>query len=225
MFKLNPTVLLVILIGIGFQTAFSQSITLNIIVAVVGLLYLLLQRVSGKVIVIMLLVAVPLAFGTWWSFIAFGTGDTHRIALVYASRLYAYLLLGAALTLTTHVKDLLISLHLHAKLSSTFTYGLLVAFNLLPRVRRQVQTMQRLLPKTLDPDAKSLPWVKGQNAFMPITCYTDGPTTWVNTAFLTAIETQGFQTRLVMDGAPDIVTSKGRNKFIKQLTAIKIMSL
>ena len=61
MFKLNPTVLLVILIGIGFQTAFSQSITLNIIVAVVGLLYLLLQRVSGKVIVIMLLVAVPLA--------------------------------------------------------------------------------------------------------------------------------------------------------------------
>ena len=124
MFKLNPTVLLVILIGIGFQTAFSQSITLNIIVAVVGLLYLLLQRVSGKVIVIMLLVAAPLAFGTWWSFIAFGTGDTHRIALVYASRLYAYLLLGAALTLTTHVKDLLISLHLHAKLSSTFTYGL-----------------------------------------------------------------------------------------------------
>ncbi|MBC6499728.1 hypothetical protein H7R52_17080 [Weissella confusa] len=51
MFKLNPTVLLVILIGIGFQTAFNQSITLNIIVAVVGLLYLLLQRVSGKVIV------------------------------------------------------------------------------------------------------------------------------------------------------------------------------
>lgn len=91
--------------------------------------------------------------------------------------------------------------------------------------RRQVQTMQRLLPKTLDPDAKSLPWVKGQNAFMPITCYTDGPTTWVNTAFLTAIETQGFQTRLVMQDAPDIVTSKGRNKFIKQLTAIKIMSL
>ncbi|MBJ7627691.1 energy-coupling factor transporter transmembrane component T family protein [Weissella confusa] len=142
MFKLNPTVLLVILIGIGFQNAFSQSITLNIIVAVVGLLYLLLQRVSGKVIVIMLLVAAPLAFGTWWSFIAFGTGDTHRIALVYASRLYAYLLLGAALTLTTHVKDLLISLHSHAKLSSTFTYGLLAAFNLLPRVRRQVQTIR-----------------------------------------------------------------------------------
>ena len=80
MFKLNPTVFLVILIGIGFQTAFSQSITLNIIVAVVGLLYLLLQRVSGKVIVIMLLVAAPLAFGTWWSFISYGTGDTHRIA-------------------------------------------------------------------------------------------------------------------------------------------------
>ena len=51
-------------------------------------------------------------------------------------------LLGAALTLTTHVKDLLISLHLHAKLSSTFTYGLLAAFNLLPRVRRQVQTIR-----------------------------------------------------------------------------------
>ena len=86
--------------------------------------------------------SIPVAFGTWWSFIAFGTGDTHHLALVYATRLYAYLLLGAAVTLTVKVKDLLFSLNQHAKLSNTFTYGLLAAFNLVPRVRRQVQIIR-----------------------------------------------------------------------------------
>lgn len=140
--KLNPTVLLVIMIGIGFQTAFVKSITMNLIVAGVTLLYLLLAGVKWRYLGVMFAISLPLAFATWVSFIAFGTGNTTHLAWVYATRLYAYLFLGGALTLTVAVKDLLFSLHRHAHLSSTFTYGLLAAFNLLPRVRRQVKTIQ-----------------------------------------------------------------------------------
>lgn len=142
MLKLNPTILVTIMLGIGIETSFVRSVILNGVVALISLIYLLIQRPNLKVIGLMLLISIPVAFGTWWSFIAFGTGDTHHLALVYATRLYAYLLLGAAVTLTVKVKDLLFSLNQHAKLSNTFTYGLLAAFNLVPRVRRQVQIIR-----------------------------------------------------------------------------------
>ena len=51
--KLNPTVLLVIMIGIGFQTAFVKSITMNLIVAGVTLLYLLLAGVKWRYLGVM----------------------------------------------------------------------------------------------------------------------------------------------------------------------------
>ncbi|MFC6178188.1 energy-coupling factor transporter transmembrane component T family protein [Weissella sagaensis] len=142
MFRLNPTILVAIMLGIGIETSFVRSIILNGVVVLISGVYLLTQRPNFKLIGLMILISLPLAFGTWWSFIAFGTGDTHHLALVYATRLYAYLFLGAAVTLTVSVKDLLMSLNQHAKISNTFTYGLLAAFNLVPRVRRQVQIIR-----------------------------------------------------------------------------------
>lgn len=142
MFKINPTILVAIMLSIGVETSFVRSVILNGIVVLISGIYLLMQRPNFKLIGLMILISIPLAFGTWWSFIAFGTGDTHHLALVYASRLYAYLFLGAAVTLTVPVKELLFSLNQHAKISNTFTYGLLAAFNLVPRVRRQVQIIR-----------------------------------------------------------------------------------
>lgn len=99
MFKLNPTILVAIMLGIGIETSFVRSIILNGVVVLISSVYLLTQRPNFKLVGLMILISFPLAFGTWWSFIAFGTGDTHHLALVYATRLYAYLFLGAAVTL------------------------------------------------------------------------------------------------------------------------------
>jgi energy-coupling factor transport system permease protein len=46
------------------------------------------------------------------------------------------------LTLTTKVKEMLLSFVLHLHLSPTFAYGLLAAFNLLPRIQRQVKIIR-----------------------------------------------------------------------------------
>ncbi|GAJ26458.1 transmembrane component [Liquorilactobacillus sucicola DSM 21376 = JCM 15457] len=139
---LNATILTIIMLGIGFQIAFSRSVILNVVVTFICLLYLLYCQVLLRKVLIMLLLAFPLAFGSWWSFIMFGTGDTWHSAWIYGSRVYAYLLLGSMLTLTVPVKEILISLSIHIKLSETFVYGLLASFNLLPRIRQQFKLIQ-----------------------------------------------------------------------------------
>ncbi|RRG17883.1 energy-coupling factor transporter transmembrane protein EcfT [Weissella viridescens] len=138
----NPSVLLIILLGIGFPMAFTQSITANVVVCVLALLYLMLHHANLKTIGLVTLISLPLALGTGWSFIAFGTGDVWLQAWLQVSRLFAYLFLGMSLTLTTPVKDMLMSFVLHLHLSPTFAYGLLAAFNLLPRIQRQVKTIR-----------------------------------------------------------------------------------
>ncbi|KRL05418.1 energy-coupling factor transporter transmembrane component T [Liquorilactobacillus oeni] len=140
--KINPAVLSIIMLGIGLQIAFSQSVILNLIVTLVSLAYLIYCRVSLKVLFFTLLVALPLAFGSWWSFLVFGTGDRLHNAWIYGTRVYSYLTLGAAITLTVPVKELLLSLSLHLKLSPTFVYGLLAAFNLFERIRFQFKHIQ-----------------------------------------------------------------------------------
>lgn len=140
--QLNASILVIIMIGVGLQLTFAKSVILNIIITLIGLGYLIYCRVLFKMLAIMLLVAFPLSLGTWWSFVAFGVADVWHNAWIYSTRLYAYLCLGAAVTLTVNVKQLLLSLSQHLHLSATFAYGLLAAFNLSPRVRRQVKTIR-----------------------------------------------------------------------------------
>ncbi|MFT9004006.1 MAG: energy-coupling factor transporter transmembrane component T [Liquorilactobacillus hordei] len=140
--RINPTILVIIMLGVGFQITFAHSVSTNIGVVIITLMYLCYCKTSGKLLFLASLYAFPLALGSWWSFIAFGTGDVWHTAWIYASRVYAYLYLGAIVTLTTPIKNILLSLSLHLKLSTTFVYGLLASFNLLGRIKRQYKIIR-----------------------------------------------------------------------------------
>ena len=77
---LNAATLTLIMIGIGFPLTFAQSVWLNTIVAGLGLLYLIALRVSWRKVSLILLIALPLAFGSWISFWFFGTVDRWHLA-------------------------------------------------------------------------------------------------------------------------------------------------
>lgn len=139
---LNPSVMLIIILGIGLPMAFTQSLAGNLAVCFIAFCYLIVNRASLKTISFVMLISLPLAFGTGWSFIAFGTGDVWHQAFLQVSRLFAYIFLGMTLTLTTQVRDILLSFINHLHLSPTFAYGLFAAFNLLPRIQRQVKTIR-----------------------------------------------------------------------------------
>lgn len=140
--QLNPTVVLIIMLGIGLPMSFAQSIWLNLFVIILAMSYLLTQRIRWRTVFWVLLLALPMAVGTAWSFLAFGRGNIWHSAALYFTRIYAYMFLGMTLTLTVSIRDLIFSLVKHAHLSSTFAYGILAAFNLLPRVKRQVQIIR-----------------------------------------------------------------------------------
>ena len=70
-FRLNPTIQVILMLGLGILLAFAHVLWLNIILCALCLLYLASQRVSYKKLGLILLVSLPLALGTWWSFIAF----------------------------------------------------------------------------------------------------------------------------------------------------------
>ncbi len=140
--RLNPTVLALMIITLGLATSFVHSVTLNAIVIAGSLLYLFWQQVPFKKTVLILLIALPLALGSWLSFYFFGAGNRVHLAWIYGSRVYAYLTLALTLTLTTSAKTLLLSLHQHLKLPNTFVYGVLAALNMFSRLRGAFQQVR-----------------------------------------------------------------------------------
>ncbi len=140
--KINPTVLLVTILSLGILLTFTRSVWLNLVIIIGSSLYLVFNRPAFKKILLIGLFVLPLAFGTWWSFIVYGTGDTWHNAWIFSTRIYAYVWLGIALTLTNSVDELLFSLVQNIRLSATFAYGILATFNLLNKIRRQVKIIR-----------------------------------------------------------------------------------
>lgn len=141
-FKLEPTLLIILVLLCSIEISFVRSIDGNIFLILVGLCYLFLNRVHLRKIIWLLIISTPLAFGTWSSFWLFGTGNHFMNASIYTTRLYAYLILGAVITLTESPRALLMNLHVRFNLSNTFVYGILAALNLLEQVKHQIKIIQ-----------------------------------------------------------------------------------
>lgn len=139
---LCPTTLTLMIVSIGLATSFVRSVILNTVVIACSLLYLGWARVSLKKTTMILLVALPLALGSWLSFYFFGAGDRWHAAWIYGSRVYAYLTLALTLTLTTPAKAWLVSLHQHLKLPNTFVYGILASLNMVSRLKSAFQQVR-----------------------------------------------------------------------------------
>jgi|GEM_PF-5532914 len=90
--------------------------------------------------------------------------------------------------------------------------------------QQHVRPFQRLLPECYQPQTKSLSWIRGGHAFLPVTCYSDGPTTWLNVQYIEAVEVRGAHTIFVMRDAPNVAVPKRYAGIMKQLTIIKIIS-
>ncbi|MEE5987671.1 energy-coupling factor transporter transmembrane protein EcfT [Ligilactobacillus equi] len=137
-FKLNPTIMLLLLLSQGLCLAFIKSISYNLLVLLLSLGYLAYHKANFKTIGLVFLITFPLSLGSFLSFYYFGQGARVYLAWIYASRIYAYLSLGMMLTLTTKIDVLLISLEQHLHLPQAFVYGGLAAMNMLSRIKKQL---------------------------------------------------------------------------------------
>lgn len=139
---MNPSLKLFLALIISLEITFTTHLTSNIIIIIAALTYLTFSRVPlSKIIKPLLITLVPAA--ALFTTIAFFSPqkDTH-FAWVLVSRLYCYVSVGAAVTLTTSKLDLIRSLEQNCHLPSKFAYGFLAALNLVPRITQAVKTIR-----------------------------------------------------------------------------------
>lgn len=119
-----------------------QSYLANIVIAVFGLIYLLIKRVSFKKLLWLIIVPIIPVMGTWFSFYLHGSGDSMHSAWLLSTRIYAYIFLGGTFSMTLDSDALFGSLEQNCRIPSKFVYGTMGAFNFIPRVNQSVKQMR-----------------------------------------------------------------------------------
>lgn len=139
---MNPSLKLFLALIISLEITFTTHLTGNVLIIVAALAYLAFSRVPlVKIIKPLLITLIPAA--ALFSTIAFFSPERNvRFAWVLVSRLYCYVSVGAAVTLTTPKLDLIHSLEQNCHLPSKFAYGFLAALNLIPRIIQAVKSIR-----------------------------------------------------------------------------------
>ncbi|HIW71964.1 MAG TPA: energy-coupling factor transporter transmembrane protein EcfT [Candidatus Levilactobacillus faecigallinarum] len=138
---MNPTLKLATVVLIAFEVSFAQVLSVNLALIAISLVLLLVHRIHWKTL--LWLTGVPLFFASAlvWSLALRGSASPHFLWVIF-TRMFVYVYLGATFTQTTVPLDLARSLEQNAKLPSKFAYGFLAAFNLLPKIRAEVDTVR-----------------------------------------------------------------------------------
>lgn len=139
---MNPSLKLFLALIISLEITFTTRLTGNTIIIVVALAYLAFARVPPAKVVKPLLITLIPAFALFTTIAFFSPQRNVHFAWVLVSRLYCYVSVGAAVTLTTPKLDLIHSLEQNCHLPSKFAYGFLAALNLIPRITQAVKTIR-----------------------------------------------------------------------------------
>ncbi|WP_283680125.1 energy-coupling factor transporter transmembrane component T [Lentilactobacillus sp. Marseille-Q4993] len=138
---MNPGLKLFLVVILALEVSFTQSLIVNLVLIGVSLLYLLLHRMSPKQFLGLIFWPLFPALGLFVSQWLYGDAGIH-FAFVLFTRIYAYVFLGATFTITTNITDLSLTLEQDFKLPSKFAYGVLAAFNLMPKIISEVKTIK-----------------------------------------------------------------------------------
>ncbi|MEJ6399719.1 energy-coupling factor transporter transmembrane component T family protein [Nicoliella lavandulae] len=138
---MNPAIKLLMVIIIGVEISFIPNVPLNLCIMAISMLYLILKRTKFKSLLYLILYPMIPAAGLLISQVIYGVQGS-EMGWVLFTRLYTYVWLGATFTLTTNIADLAFTLEQNFKLPSKFAYGVLTAFNLVPRIITEVQTIR-----------------------------------------------------------------------------------
>ncbi|EHO48218.1 energy-coupling factor transporter transmembrane component T family protein [Lentilactobacillus kisonensis] len=138
---MNPGLKLLLVMAIALEISFTQSLIVNIILVVVSFGYILIQRVSLKALLGLIFWPLFPAIGLFVSQWLYGSAGIH-FAWILFTRIYAYVFLGATFTLTSSITDLALTLEQDFRLPSKFAYGVLAAFNLMPKINEEVKIIK-----------------------------------------------------------------------------------
>ncbi|MCL0312008.1 energy-coupling factor transporter transmembrane protein EcfT [Apilactobacillus sp. TMW 2.2459] len=140
MILINPSIKLITVLIIALEISFTQSIITNILIILIGLLYLLINnKITWNTLLILLLAIIP-AVGIFMSQNMYGNAAMGNILV---TRLYAYITLGLTFTKTTTLQELGLSLEQNLKMPTKFVYGFMGGFNLINYVKQDIADIKQ----------------------------------------------------------------------------------
>lgn len=140
---MNPSLKLLLILIISVEISFTSSLSANLILILISVLYLIIRRVKVKTMALLALVPLLPAIGIFVTIYYFSPAHDLHFAWVLFTRMYVYVSLGATFTLTTQPMELALSLEQNWHLPAKFAYGTLAAFNVLPKIKNAVITIQK----------------------------------------------------------------------------------
>lgn len=138
---MNPSLKFLLAVLIALEISFTSVWTVNLALALMGLVIILFSRPKLKRLVLLFFVPLIPAIALAVAILLQSNAGMH-FALVLFTRIYAYVFVGSAATLTTSISDLVMSLEQNAHVPSKFAYGFLGAFNLLPKIVSEVNIIR-----------------------------------------------------------------------------------
>jgi len=139
---MNPSIKLLLLFIIALEISFTTIISLNVALIVLAIAYLLIHHTKLRTIGWLLIVPLLPAIGLWSTQYINGSGNKTLMAWVLFSRIYAFVFTGATFTLTTNILQLADSLEQNWHLPAKFAYGVLAAYNLVPKIQHEVKIIR-----------------------------------------------------------------------------------
>ncbi|MCD2255649.1 energy-coupling factor transporter transmembrane component T family protein [Agrilactobacillus fermenti] len=138
---MNPSFKFIVAIILALEISFTNNYWVNLILILGSLLYIVRQKVPLRKIVWLFIVPLLPAVGLTVSMILKADQNFAFVFNLF-TRLYAFIFIGSAATLTTEIYDLILSLQQNLHLPTKFAYGFLAAFNLFPKVKHEVQVIK-----------------------------------------------------------------------------------
>lgn len=139
---MNPSVKFLLVFLISLEISIKASLTTNILVLILALLYLLWKKIKFKDLLLLLFVPLIAAFTIFATLYWFSAHPDHYYAWVLSSRVYVYVLSISCLAKTTTAAELARSFEQNLHLPSKFAYGVLAALNIIPRMKMAVKQIR-----------------------------------------------------------------------------------
>lgn len=137
---MNAVMKLGISLLLGIELSFTPSLSLNVGLIIASLIYLFIRHIHWKVLLYLMLVPVIPAVGVAITQIMYGAGLNYGVIL--ATRIYAYILIGADLVINTTALEMTNALEENCHLPAKFAFGILSVLNLIPQIVYQVKVIK-----------------------------------------------------------------------------------
>ena len=139
---MNPSLKLFLALIIALEVTFTSHLYSNLVIIVLALADLIYHRVGWRRLSWLVAIILIPAVAIFVTIAFFSPAHNVHFAWVLVTRLYVYVMTGAAVSCTTSALRLVRSLEQNCHLPSKFAYGILAALNLLPRIRQEVKIIR-----------------------------------------------------------------------------------